>query len=396
MLGCAATAATPATSPVPSSAPTPTGPAAAVPTSNATRVDVERAEPSAKLRIEPFEFRSERLSDFAGSDVAVEAMVMTPASFDPDRGYAVHYVIHGFGGNRKTSTMRYAMKLESRVDAGTAPPMIRVFLDANHPLGHHVFADSANTGPWGTALVEEFIPAIEARYGAIADARARFVSGHSSGGWSSLWLQVRYPDTFGGVWSSAPDPVDFRDFTGVDLYSFDNMYRDPQGNAVPLVHRDGKVVLTFEEYTRKEIERKPIGGQIYSFDAVFSPRGDDGEPKPVFDRQTGTIDREVVEAWKAYDIRLRLRGRWSTLGPKLAGKLHIVVGSQDTFGLQGAVELLRTELERLGSDAQVTVVEGRDHGDLFQPHPQLYPDGLLTKIEDEMWAAFESSGLDLD
>ncbi len=37
-------------------------------------------------------------------------------------------------------------------------------------------------------------------------------SGHSSGGWSSLWLQIEHPEVFGGVWSLAPDPVDFRDF----------------------------------------------------------------------------------------------------------------------------------------------------------------------------------------
>ncbi len=354
---------------------------------------VARAEPSEALRVEPFELRSALLSEFAGTDVEIEAMVMTPPNFDPDHGYAVHYVVHGFGGGRKSSAVRYAMKLQSRVDAGTAPPMLRVFLDANHRLGHHVFADSANTGPWGTALVQEFLPAIEARYGAIADPRARFVSGHSSGGWASLWLQVRYPEAFGGVWSTAPDPVDFRDFTGIDLYAFDDMYRDPKGNPVQLVHKGGKPVLSFEDYTRSEIQRQPIGGQIYSFDAVFSPRNDDGQPRPVFDRDTGRIDHDVVEAWKAYDIRLRLREQWPTLAPKLAGKLHIVVGSQDTFGLHRAVILLKAELEALGSDAEVVVVEGRDHSDLFEPHPQLYPEGLLTRIEDEMWASFAASGL---
>lgn len=340
--------------------------------------------------MQPLSIRSERLSAFAGHEVRLEAIVMTPPDFHPDRGWATHYVVHGFGGSARSLATRYGGQVLRRIEDGDAPPLLRVFLDANHPMGHHVFADSANTGPWGSALVEELIPAIEARYGAIPEARARFVSGHSSGGWSSLWLQVAYPESFGGVWSSAPDPVDFRDFTGIDLYRFHNMYTDPDGDPVPLVWDGKKVVMTFEAYTRREVARGRVGGQIYSFDAVFSPRGEDGQPRFVFDRDTGRIDREVALAWKPYDIRLKVKQAWPRLEPLLRSKLHVIVGTEDTFGLQGAVRLLDEELAALGSDAQIIYVEGRDHGDLFDPHPELYPRGLLARIEDEMWASFSA------
>ena len=91
------------------------------------------------------------------------------------------------------------------------PRLLYVYLNAQFPLGHHEFADSVNNGPWGKALTTEFIPQLEAKYGAAATPAGRFLTGHSSGGWSSLWLQVNYPEFFGGVWSTAPDPVDFRD-----------------------------------------------------------------------------------------------------------------------------------------------------------------------------------------
>ena len=68
--------------------------------------------------------------------------------------------------------------------------------------GHSVYANSAVNGPRGDALVEELIPYVDAHFRTVAAPTARFVTGHSSGGWSSLWLQVSYPDTFGGVWSS--------------------------------------------------------------------------------------------------------------------------------------------------------------------------------------------------
>ncbi len=103
------------------------------------------------------------------------------------------------------------------------------------------------------------------------------------------------------------------------------------------------------------------GGQLRSFEAVFSPLGADGEPRRMYDRLTGQVDPQVAKAWEAYDIRLKLARNWAQLGPKLAGKLHIVAGEVDTFYLEGATKLLAATLIELGSDAQVEVIAGADH-----------------------------------
>lgn len=84
-----------------------------------------------------------------------------------------------------------------------------------------MFADSENNGPVGRALVDELIPHLEKTH---RGNGVRFTTGHSSGGWSSLWLHVAYPDTFHGCWSTAPDPMDFRDFQKVNVFA----RRDPQ------------------------------------------------------------------------------------------------------------------------------------------------------------------------
>lgn len=337
---------------------------------------------------QPFSLRSSMLSAFVGDDVEMRAVVFVP------QGHAgeplpVNYVIHGFGGNHETSSARLGPKVEDALARGLIEPMLYVFLDASHPFGHHVFADSATNGPWGSALVTEFIPALETEFNAVATTRGRFVSGHSSGGWSSLWLMVSHPEVFGGVWSTAPDPVDFRAFTGVDIYTFDNMYQTPKGEAVMLMRERADWVLSMQDYLAREVKEQPVGGQFYSFDAVFSPRGDAG-PLPLFDRETGAIDRDVAEAWKAFDIAHQLRSRWSELGPALAGKLHIIVGDLDTFGLEAGVRRLDEELERLGSDAEITFVPERSHFDLYEPQTELYPEGLVVRMAREMQAAYEA------
>jgi hypothetical protein len=126
------------------------------------------------------------------------------------------------------------------------------------------------------------------------------------------------------------------------------------------------------------------GGQLGSFEAVFSPRGPDGKPRQLWDRATGRIDPEVAKAWEAYDIRLKLERNWATLGPKLAGKLHVFTGGDDTFYLEGAARLLGESLKKLGSDAVVEIVPGRDHGSLMDR-------GLRERIAREMADAFKRS-----
>ncbi len=305
---------------------------------------------------------SPRLSEFYDRPVSLRGSVVLPASYrdQPERRYPVIYTIPGFGGTH----YQYREQPIAENNPGGIE-FIRVLLDPSCPLGHHVFADSANNGPVGTALVQEFIPALEEQYRCDARPEARFVTGHSSGGWSSLWLQVAHPDDFGGVWSTAPDPVDFHDFQRIDLYQpGTNMHRDENGARRPLARGGGRVLVWYDDFDWMEHVAGP-GGQLHSFEAVFSPRGDDGRPKLVWDRRTGEIDTAVAKTWEAYDIRLILERGAETLLPKLKGKLHVFMGSEDTFYLDGATRRLKESLAQLGSDAVVEIHEGKDHSTLM-------------------------------
>ncbi|MBW3540358.1 MAG: hypothetical protein KY476_08815 [Planctomycetes bacterium] len=325
------------------------------------------------------EVPSEALSRFHGRPVSLRAAVTLPASYydAPERRYPVMFIIPGFSGSY---TEAISEKPVEEDNAGGVE-FLRVTLEPGCPLGHHVFADSANNGPVGTSLVTEFLPEFDRHFRTVPQPTGRFLTGHSSGGWSSLWLQVTHPETFGGVWSTAPDPVDFRDWQQVDLYrNGANVYVDDEGNERPIARRGGKPALWYREFARMEWVLGH-GGQLHSFEAVFSPRGDDGKPRLMFDRETGAVDPAVARAWQEYDIRLVLERNWRTLGPKLAGKLHIFMGDADTFYLEGATKRLKASLEELGSDAVVEIHAGKDHGTLLSP-------ALRNRIRREMTAAF--------
>lgn len=326
-------------------------------------------------------FESPQLSAFWGRPINMRAGVVLPPSYakSAQAHYPTVYVIHGYGGNHGTA-WRIGPRLMKEMADGTTPEMIYVFLDGSWPLGHHEFADSVNNGPWGRALTTEFIPYLEKRFRMDGVARGRLLTGHSSGGWATLWLQINYPEIFGGTWSTSPDPVDFHNFTGPDLTSSSqNFYRKQDGTPYNLARYKGRELWTLEEYARSERVLGPYGGQMASFEAVFSPRGQDGQPMPLFDRDTGRIDQRVAKAWERYDISRLLRNNWSRLGPRLKGKLHIVVGTMDTFHLEAPVYLLRDVLKGLGSDAAFEFIEGRDHFDLYEG-------GLRERMAREMYA----------
>jgi len=306
-------------------------------------------------------FKSQRLSAFHGKDVHMLAAVGLPEAYRDDkrREFPAVYAISGFGGTIRDGfflSMMAGLLQSADFDA------VVVLLDADCPTGHHVFADSANNGPCGTALVRELIPHLEERFRLIKRQDARFVTGASSGGWSSLWLQITYPDVFGGVWCMSPDPVDFSTFQHVDIYApYANFFYDASGNLRQLSRAGlfGKAILT-HDFDRMECVLGR-GGQLYSFNAVFSPRGADGRPMSLWDHRTGKVEPRVAKAWEAYDIRRIIDSNWKSLEPKLRGKLHLFCGDRDDFFLEQPFNKLRETLERLGSDAHIEVVPYAGH-----------------------------------
>jgi S-formylglutathione hydrolase FrmB len=263
------------------------------------------------------------------------------------------------------------------MERGERPEMIYVLLDQSCPFGTHEFANSANNGPWGDALVKELIPALERKYRMDGTPSGRLLQGHSSGGWAALWLQVTYPDVFGGAWPTAPDPVDFRAFIPVDLTTERNIYRRRDGSP-RIVMRVKSKEITMEDYARREFVLGEYGGQLSSFEAVFSPRGADGRPLPLFNRLTGEIDPTVAKAWERYDVARILGQRWHELGPKLNGKIHLYVGTADNYYLEEPARLLQQTIRDLGGTATFVFLPNRTH-------ENVYDDGVAEQIWQEMW-----------
>jgi len=343
--------------------------------------------PDVAAALKPLDFVSPVLTRFWGRDIHVRGWVLLPPGYEsnPKETYPTVYFTHGFGGTLQGLRARYAPVLYDRMKQGKMPEMIWVLLDESGPAGTHEFADSVNNGPWGEALTAELIPSIEAHYRMDARTTGRFLQGHSSGGWATLWLQTHYPKMFGGTWSTSPDPSDFHFFSTIDLYAAHaNFFRNPDGTPTPIMRDHGKPLASMRQLAGMESVIGDYGGQLASFEWVFSPRGADGRPQPLFNRITGDIDPNVAAYWRShYDIAEYLNGNWKTIGTDLRGKIHLVVGTEDTFYLDGAAHSLEATLNQLGGDPHFTFLPDKSHFNVYFKGEDRW--ALFDQIAGEMY-----------
>jgi hypothetical protein len=318
--------------------------------------------------------QSELLTKFWGRPTYLGAVILLPDGWDehPDARYPLiveqDHFHRGLPGimafrtqpptdNLKGGELRAAKngyKLYQDWTAGRLPRVIVLSIQHATPYFDDSYAvNSENVGPYGDAITQELIPYVEKQFRGIGQGWARAVYGGSTGGWESLASQVFYPDFYNGAWVFCPDVVDFRAYMTMNLYDDKNAFwiESPYARVPrPSVREtDGLILATMEQMNRYELVQgthSRSGEQLDTWQAVFSTVGDDGYPKPIFNKRTGEIDHEVAKYWKEhYDLSAIMQRDWKTLGPKLSGKLHLYVGEADTFYLDRAVHLLKDFLE---------------------------------------------------
>ncbi|MFC2165069.1 hypothetical protein ACFLT2_08755 [Acidobacteriota bacterium] len=338
-------------------------------------------DPPETKYIKHVKIQSKLLSDFWGRPMHLGAHILLPEGFEkhPEAKYPLA-VFHGhfpytFSGFRETppdpdlkpehsarfdwpgynkTVQEHAYEFFQWWTAPDTPRVLIILIQHANPFYDDSYAvNSANVGPYGDAITYELIPHIEKKFRGIGEGWARFLYGGSTGGWEALGVQVLYPDEYNGCYAACPDPIDFRAYTVVNIYEDENAYYlKSQFKRTPRPgQRDylGHVSTTLEDANHRELvlgTNSRSGDQWDIWQAVYSPVGEDGYPKPIWDKLTGKIDHEVAKYWREnYDLSYILQRDWKILGPKLKGKIHIYCGDMDNYYLNNAVYLTEEFLE---------------------------------------------------
>jgi hypothetical protein len=329
--------------------------------------------------------QSALLTKFWGRPMFLSAIVLLPDGFDAHP--AAHYPVMLFHGHFpdgvpdfRTTSPDAAMKPDyserfhlagynriqqeeayKEYQQWTSPGFPRVLVvqvqHANPFYDDSYAVNSANVGPYGDAIEHELLPAVEARFRGLTEGWAHFVYGGSTGGWEALAVQMLYPDDYNGAFVACPDPVDFHAYMTRDLYKDENMFWAQGANkrVEQPAMRDylGHTLISVRDNVAYEAALGDHGRSGEQFDiwqAVYGPVGADGYPQPIFDKTTGAIDHKTAAYWHDhFDLNAILQRDWATLGPKVQGKIHLYVGSDDTYFLNDAVYLMEDFLKTTGT-----------------------------------------------
>jgi len=331
--------------------------------------------------VKHIKIQSDLLTKFWGQPIYLGATVLLPKGYDshPTVSYPVLYEQghFGLGAPMRFSTQdepvpERAMKRLSDYNLETGYQFYRAWNSADFPrliivrfqhptpyFDDSYAVNSANNGPYGDAIMTELIPYLETHFRIIRKPYARVLSGGSTGGWESLALQLYHADFFGGTWTFYPDPISFEHYQLVNIYKDDNAFLEPGHTWLrawrPLMRTtEGQVEVTISQMSQLEAALGSHGRsaqQLEIWEAAYGPVGEDGYPKPLWDKLTGKIDHSVADYMRdhGYDLTAYLKQNWSRarwIGPQLVGKIHVEVGDMDNFYLNLAVydlqEFLKT------------------------------------------------------
>jgi len=331
--------------------------------------------------IKHIRMQSNLLTEFWGRPIYLGAHVLLPEGFNehPEAKYPLmifhgHYP-HDFGGFRteppdpdlepkysarfdwegyNKTVQEYDYQFYKEWTSPDFPRVLVIEIQHQNPYYDDSYAvNSANIGPYGDAITYELIPYIEEQFRGIGEGWARFLYGGSTGGWEALAAQIFYPEEYNGCFAACPDPIDFRAYCLVNIYENENAYfkGGPFKRIETPAHRNylGEINATVRDMNYVELAigtNSRSGDQWDIWQAVYSPMASDGYPKPIWDKKSGKIDKEVANYWKEnYDLRYVLERDWAKIGPKLEGKIHVYCGDMDNYYLNNAVYLMEEFLE---------------------------------------------------
>lgn len=257
----------------------------------------------------------------------------------PARRYPVVWML---GGLTSTETSR----LLGKQHAGTAMDAIAkaagreaivIGVDTSSRLGSSYMQDSSLNGAFD-AFFTRAASVLDQKLRTIPKRSARAIVGQSTGGLDTLSFGMRHPELFSALGASSPDPPN------LETWLFEPGTRKPHEWIV--------------RWARFE-DAMGSSGQLASYAAAWSPDESKRGYAWPFDLDTGALDEKVFRRWldKSPSAMLHDPKTRELLQHDLRGRIMILVGKNDEFGLFEPAKRISEELEEAGLDPQFVATE---------------------------------------
>ncbi|HSG33666.1 MAG TPA: alpha/beta hydrolase-fold protein [Sphingomonadaceae bacterium] len=290
-----------------------------------------------QARIEWKTFHSRAMEgNLEGNPAERGAFVVTPPGYDenPTRHYPTVYFLHGYFATPQM--YQDMMAFEEAVDEAAAAgnEVIMVIPDGFSKYRGGFYSNSVTTGNYEGFVGEDLVNWVDANYRTIPERDSRGLSGHSMGGYGTLRLAMKYPDTFSSIYAMSsccltPQPPSAEAAARVEAMSAEEMANAGFGELAP--------ISTYSTWSPD-----PSNPPHYWYTGL---------------KEDGTID-PLVEARFAANAPVVMLSQYVP-ALKSYEAIQLDIGDQD-FLMQGNLAM-KAELERFGIPFGWEVYEG-DHG----------------------------------
>ncbi|MEO6694455.1 MAG: alpha/beta hydrolase-fold protein [Ignavibacteria bacterium] len=262
---------------------------------------------------------------------------LPPSYFETEKKFPVVYLLSGFTGtgimnlNAGFLTDNIFQRLNRLISEKKIKDMIVVMPDCITKYGGSQFINSTGTGKYEDYLIREIVPYIDKKFRTIANKNSRAVCGKSSGGYGSVILAMKNPETFGLMCSTAGD-----------MY-FEYCYKPAFPKFITNIENYGKGDKAIAEFIKKEINYGQPKPKFF-FDIMndigmascYSPNAEGMKGKGYnfdmpFDLSTGELNTVIFNKWLRHDP-VRLTDKYLRNLKKL-NLIFLDAGIHDEFNL---------------------------------------------------------------
>lgn len=312
---------------------------------------------AARGSVTPLSVEAPRLRDNPWGDPAVrDVAVWSPAGCDATPLPCV-LVLPGFygrvddwhGGSLHEPSL--LERFDALVASGRSGPFRAVVPDCTTSLGGSQFIDSEGFGPYGSFVLDDVLPAVDA---AFATTGAWGAVGRSSGAYGAFQLARLRPERIRAIAMNAPD------------CAFELGYLEDLGKGVRALHAAGGVEAFLQTlWTRPKLDGEAFAAM--NILAMACAYAGDASRRPVpaklpFDLHAGTVDLADFLAWRAHDPVVQAQAPETIAALRQLAYCGLECGDRDEYGLHLGATRLHAALVAGGVEVDFCLFPGGHRG----------------------------------
>jgi len=230
----------------------------------------------------------------------------------------------------------------------TKTPLRIAVVDCRSRYGGSQYLNSTGTGPYADYIVNEILPALDAKYTSQKDGTSPIIAGHSSGGYGALLMGINQHEKFAAVVALSPD-------SNFDV-THKPLVQNPNVQAVTRAELDAAMAPASEA----KLPADGLVRMVMGLSANYTPTADKpGHFDWLYDEH-GQFRNEVWKRWLDLDPLMIVRRNDEAFAA--SQRIYLDGAAEDEFGANIGARKIFNELKNRSSPVHFYEPAGH-HGD---------------------------------